>query len=84
MSDPRCSDSRNLQKKSTSRGDEPLHVVTEEAWNPHYILYASLCLAHPSSALSQRSEALSSSWLDLPLSSSCARLFESACSHAAR
>lgn len=84
MNDPRCSDSGNLQKESTSRGDEPLHVVTEEAWNPHYILSASLCLAHPSSALSQRSEALSSGWLDLPLSSSCARLFESACSHAAR
>ena len=84
MDDPRCCDSRNLQKESTSRGDKPLHVVTEEAWNPHYILYAPLCLARPSSALSQCSEALSSGWMNLPLSSSCARLLESACSHTAR
>lgn len=75
MDDPRCSDSRNLRKERTSRGDEPLRVVTEEAWNPHYILYAPLCLAHPSSALSQCSEALSSGWMNLFLSSSCARLF---------
>lgn len=53
------------KKERTSRGDEPLRVVTEEAWNPHYIFYAPSCLAHPSSALSQCSEALSSGWMNL-------------------
>lgn len=76
MNDPTYSD-------SSKGGDEPPNMLTKEPWSPHCILRAPLDLASPSSALSGCRETPSGGWMALPASSSCARLFEPACSHAA-